>query len=241
MTQFTNRQLIPEFMDEPDADRAELDRSLKFIRHVNAKLGGTKALLGYLKKQALDWPKDRPIRVLDVGTGSADIPLAVAKWAKKSGHDVRITGIDFHPTTLDLAREHVGDEEAIELKQCDALKLMDHFEPGSFDYAHAGMFLHHLPDIEVMTMLRIMDRLTTRALIWNDLIRSLVGKVGVRLMVLAPGTTPMVKHDAIVSVAKGFSVREARDLAKRADLPGVSVRTHLFHRFTLVSGKESGD
>lgn len=239
MSQFTKRQLIPERMDQPDVDREELASSLKFIRRVNARLGGTRTLLSYLKRQAATWPKNRPITLLDVATGSADIPLAVAHWAHKAGHEVRITAIDFHPVTLDLAREHIGDCETIELRQLDALKLMDHFKPGAFDYVHAGMFLHHLPDIEVMTMLRIMDRLTTRAVIWNDLIRGMVGKLGIRLLVMAPGTTGMVKHDGIVSVAKGFTTSEVKELARRAGLPRPRVRTHLLHRFSMISEKST--
>ena len=46
MTQFTKRKLVPERMDQPDADRAELASSLKFIRRVNARLGGTEIWLG---------------------------------------------------------------------------------------------------------------------------------------------------------------------------------------------------
>jgi len=227
--------MVPELMDRPDADRAELAASLAFIRMVNRRLGGTAALLRYLRKQAAAWPRDRPVRLLDVGTGSADIPLAVVQWAAAAGHDFRVTAIDLHPTTLELAREFIGDRPEIDLVQLDALKLMDHFQPGAFDYAHAGMFLHHLPDIEVMTVLRMMQRLATRAVIWNDLLRNLVGRLGIRLLTLKRGTPAMVRHDGIVSVAKGFTRAEARHLAARAGLENITVRTHLLHRFTLVS------
>jgi len=229
--------MIPELMDRPAADRDELAASLAFIRMVNCRLGGTAALLDYLKMNAATWPRDRqrPVRLLDVGTGSADIPLAVARWAGDAGHDVRITAIDLHPTTLDLAREHIGDRADIELVQLDALKLTERFQPGQFDYAHAGMFLHHLTDIEVMTVLRMMQRLATRAVIWNDLLRNIVGRIGVRLLMMRRGTPAMARHDGIVSVAKGFTRSEARALAQRAGLPNVRLRTHLRHRFTLIS------
>lgn len=239
MAQFTKRALTPEMMDDPDVDRAELAESLAFIREVNRRLDGTKALLDYLQSQSSTWPADRPVRLLDVGTGSADIPLAVVEWGRAAGHEVQVTAIDRHATVLDLAGEHIGGCAAIELRQLDALKLMDHFEPGAFDYAHAGMFLHHLEDIEVMTMLQIMDRLATQAVIWNDLLRNIVGRIGIRLMVMSPRTPPMVRHDGIASVAKGFTKREARELATRAGLPNVQVRSHLMHRFTMVSEKRA--
>ncbi len=37
-------------MDDPGADRAALSESLRFIRFVNRRLGGTTAALRYLKR-----------------------------------------------------------------------------------------------------------------------------------------------------------------------------------------------
>ena len=233
---FTGRRHEPELMDDPAVDRGGLDRSLRFIRAVNRRLGGTRAALGHLRRWMVDRPSGEVVRILDVGTGSADIPLAIVRWARDRGRRVSVTAIDAHPTTLELAREHVGGIPDIELVCADARRLMDRFQPGDFDYAHAGMFLHHLDDIEVMTVLRVMDRLTTRGLIWNDLLRGPVEAVAVRLLTL--GAPAMARHDGIVSVAAGFQRREALDLATRVGLPNVRYRRHFFGRFTLVSTKQ---
>lgn len=231
---FTNRDFVPELMDAPDVPRAELDEALRFIRVVNARLGGTKAALRWIDRWTGDWPRERPIRVIDVGTGSADIPLAIARWATKRGRAVHVVAVDNHATTVALAREHVGGDGRIEVVEADARGLLQRFEPGSFDIAHAGMFLHHLPDIEIVTTLRIMQRLARVGLIWNDLTRDIVSRIGVR--VLTVGTPRMVRHDAIVSVAKGFTRREALDIARRVGLTGVVYNRHLFGRFTLAAG-----
>ena len=231
----TRREVTPELMDDPDVDRAQLERSLRFIRTVNRRLGGARAALGHLRRWSKRWPANEAIRIIDVGTGSADIPLAICQWAARTGRQVHITAVEANPTTLELAREHVGDRAEIELVHADALRLMDQFTPRQFDYAHAGMFLHHLKDIEVMTVLRIMDRLTRRGLIWNDLIRGRLERLVVRLLVA--GQPEIVRHDAIVSVAAGFTRKEALDLARRVGLGGIAYHRHLFGRFTLTSKK----
>ena len=223
-------------MDDPDVDRADLDRSLPFIRMVNRRLGGASAAVRHLARWSSQWPAGETILVIDIVTGSADIPLAITRWARGAGRRVHVTGIDLHPTTLQLAREHVGEVPNIELVQADALQLMDRFEAGAFDYAHAGMFLHHLDDIEVMTVLRIMDRLAGRGLIWNDLVRGPVELLFVRLLTL--GRPAIVRHDGIVSVAAGFTRREALDLARRVGMEDIAYRRHLFGRFTLTSTKQ---
>ncbi len=231
----TQRRRIRELMDDPGVDRADLEQSLRFIRMVNRRLGGTRAVIVHLARWSGEWKSKEPIRLIDIGTGSADIPLAISQWARRAGKSVHVTGVDLHPTTLALAREHLGGHRGVELVEADALKLMDRFDPGAFDYAHAGMFLHHLDDIEVMTMLRIMDRLATRGLIWNDLVRGVLERVVVRLLSL--GRPFIVRHDAVASVDAGFTRGEALELAGRVGLQDVAYRRHLFGRFTLTSTK----
>lgn len=239
MPQFSHRQLVPERMDDPNADRDELDRSLRFIRLVNNRLAGASAAIGHLARWMRMRQAKRTVRILDVATGSADIPIAIARWAKRRNINVHITGVDLHETTLELARKHLAAQPErlpIEIVHADALQLTDRFDPESFDYVHAGMFLHHLQDIEAMTVLRAMHRLSAHGLIWNDLIRGRIGRLGVRAMVhLMPGVPAMVKHDAIVSVDAGFTRAEALELATRVGLPNVRYRTHFFYRFTLTS------
>jgi hypothetical protein len=224
-------------MDDPDVHRGELDHSLGFIRMVNQRLGGSRACVRHLARWSAHWPAGQTIRVIDVGTGSGDIPLAITRWAEAAGRCVHVTGVDVHAATLQLAREHVGDHPHIELVRADARALMDRFEAGAFDYAHAGMFLHHLDNIEVMTVLRIMHRLTTRGIIWNDLVRGAVELGFVRLLTL--GRPAMVRHDGIASVGNGFTRRETLDLARRVGLPDIAYRRHLFGRFTLTSTRHN--
>jgi hypothetical protein len=235
MSQLTKRRLSREHMDDPDVGRDDQAQALRFIRMVNRRLGGSSTVITELEKWSINWKPNQVINILDIGTGSADIPVAIANWAAANNHRVHITAVDLHPVTLELAREYIGMRENIELVQADALRLMERFQAGQFDYVHAGMFLHHLNDVEVMTVLRIMDRLASRALIWNDLVRSWIGKLGVRVLTLA--APPLVKHDAIVSIDAGYTRREALDLAHRAGLVKVHYRQHLAARFTLTAVK----
>jgi SAM-dependent methyltransferase len=236
------RVRTPELMDDPGVSREDLDVSLRYIRMVNRRLGGVSALLRHLRAWSREWPRGRPITLLDVATGSADLPVEAVRWARNAGHDLRVTAVDVHPTTLALAREHIvaSDSpglrlaESIELRELNALKLMDEFKPGSFDYVHAGLFLHHLPEIEVLTVLRIMDRLSRAGLIWNDLVRTQLGSWAITAMTV--GTPRIVKHDARVSVRAGFTRREAIDLATRAGLVRPRYEWSVMtHRFTVTS------
>jgi ubiquinone/menaquinone biosynthesis C-methylase UbiE len=100
-----SRQRQPEWMDDPAADPADLRRSLGYIRRINALLGYTRATVGHLKRFGRGWRRGETIRILDVATGSADIPRAVLRWSAGAGFDVRIVAIDLHHATLKLAAE----------------------------------------------------------------------------------------------------------------------------------------
>lgn len=215
------RVVTPELMDDPAVPEADLRASLAFIRAVNRRLGGSAALIARLSRFTRRWPAERELHLLDLGTGSADIPLAVAQWAERTGRPVRILAVDNHATTLRLAAEHIGGHAAIELLHADALSLADEhphrFRAGSFDIVHAGMFVHHLKEIQALTLLAAMHRLARVGVVWNDLLRSPLSMFGARLMVLnAPA---IVRHDALASVRAGFTRAEALDLARRAGWP----------------------
>lgn len=234
-------------MDDPGVARQPLSRALGFIRWINARMGGTRALLSHLRTWSIAhrWPRvgEGVVTLLDVGTGSADIPVSARAWALREGFDLRVTGIDLHDTTLELARAYVARQRpevraGIDLRKADALALDGVFAPGAFTYAHAGMFLHHLTEGDIVRVLRSMDRAAARGVVWNDLHRSRVGCAATWLMTLP--CNHMVKHDARASVRAGFDRRDALRLA--AEAAGVWTCAHyrldyLAHRFTVAGTK----
>jgi hypothetical protein len=133
---------------------------------------------------------------------------------------------------LALAAEHIGDRREIQLLPCDALRLDQQFPAGSFDFAHAGMFLHHLADADVITVLASMNRLAVRGLIWNDLVRNRWARLGARLLTV--GAAAELKHDAVVSVEAGFACAEAIEMARAAGWREPRYRRRRFGRFTLT-------
>jgi hypothetical protein len=259
----TTRPTDPEHMDAPDVPPDELSRSFRFIRRVNRWLGGAAACLRVLKREATAWQRGESIRWIDLGTGVADIPLAVDRWATRNGYAVTCVAVDNHAACLRLARDAVGSHPRIRVAEGNALdphfgvrpadpedragKSVNgpptsnaHMQDGSpaidppFDYAHAGMFLHHLRDAEVVQVLRTMGRLARRRVIWNDLLRAPWSETAVRIATL--GQPEIVRYDALLSVRKGFTPSEARAAAEAAGLREIVVHTSpLVGRFVLTA------
>jgi ubiquinone/menaquinone biosynthesis C-methylase UbiE len=227
------RRRQAEWMDAPDADPRLLRDSLAFIRRVNRWFGYTRATLKHLEGFSRRWKPGERIRILDVATGSADIPLAILRWAQISGWDVQIVGADLHPATAEAAAELSG-QRRIQIVRADALQLP--FDDGSFDYAITNMFLHHLDDDQVVAVLKNMSRVAMRGIIAADLIRNRRAYFWITLLTRL--SNPMVRHDAPVSVAQAFTRREILKLRDQAGVRYAGYYRHFGHRFVLAGEKQ---
>jgi len=230
------RRREAEWMDEPGADPEQLRRSLAFIRRVNQLLGYTRATLHHLERFSRSWTRGERIEIVDFATGSADIPRAILQWAAKRGFDVRVTGMDLHPTTAAEAVAEGGDEGG-RLRVVRGDVLAPPFDAGSFDYAITAMFLHHLDDAAAVRVLATMGRLARRGVIAADLLRHRRAYFWIKLLTLA--ANPMVRHDAPVSVAQSFSESEVLRMREAAGLEFCTFFRHFGHRWVLAGEKRN--
>jgi SAM-dependent methyltransferase len=244
-----------EWMDAGDADPAALRHALVFIRRINTLLRYNAATVRALAEVASEDESRSgnesgavqirsgtaspvgavapgPITVLDIATGSADLPADMLRWSRRRGLALRCVGLDLHPTTLAVAREWVPE---VPLVRGDALRLP--FADGSFDVATCGMFLHHLDTRQAVQVLREMERITRRGWIVADLLRRRRALAWITLLTLLAG--PMVRHDARTSVRQAWSPAEARALARQAGV-AAEYREVFGHRFLLMRRKRSG-
>src|ERR1700676_711423 len=137
---FRARSILPERMDTEELPAAEMARILKSLEFINTWLGGTRATLGHLKRFSRFWRPRQTIRIIDWGTGGADIPRAIVRWARPLGFRVEILGIDNNPSILEYARIASRDYSEIRLMSGDLVKLPRFHEP--FDYAISSLCLH---------------------------------------------------------------------------------------------------
>ena len=228
-----HRRREPEWMDEPGVDPALLRKSLAFIRRINALLGYTRATLHHLDRFSRNWTPGQQIRLIDLATGSADIPRAILRWADRKGFDVRIVAVDRHAVTASAAAL-ASDDPRLQIVQADVFDLP--FPPGSFDYALTAMFLHHLDDAQIVDVLRTMDRLATRGILVADLLRHYRAYAWISLFTAF--ANPMVRHDAKVSVAQALSRKEVLQLRDQAAINYVRYHEHFGHRFVLAGEKD---
>lgn len=225
-------ELLDNLSESTPHARGELAENLRDIRRANRWFGGTGAVLRavtpVLRKLAA---RDEPVRVLDVATGSADIPLALAERAEHEGWRVEIVATDIAPEVLAVARgaERPG---VITIEAADALALP--YVDGAFDIVILSLALHHFEPDDGLRALEEMRRVGRTALIVNDLERSRPGLAGAWLFSRALTRNRMTRHDAPLSVRRSLTPAEAGALARAAGWQQVRVRRVVPFRYVLT-------
>jgi len=222
---------VTEWLDAEQMDSRELERNLRDIRHINAALGWTtftsRAVLGLLRTQ----PR-RAWTLLDVASGSADIPIAIARAAQRAGIALRVTVTDRSPQIVTVARERCASIATMTVERQDALALP--YDAGSFDIALCTLALHHFAPDTAPALLREMARVGRRALVY-DVVRSPLAYAGVIALTRLARMSPMTCHDGPASVRRAYSADEARALADAADLRQARVSVGFPFRLALVA------
>ncbi len=225
-----------EWLDADQMDGHDLERNLRDIRHINALLGWTtfttRAVLRELRTQP-----NRAWTLLDVASGSADIPIAIARAAQRAGIGLQVTVTDRSPQIVAIARERCAEAPSVSVERQDALALP--YPDGSFDLALCTLALHHFAPDDAVALLRSMARVARRTLVF-DVVRSPLAHAGVVALTRLARMDPMTCHDGPVSVRRAYSAAEAQALAESAGLRDVRARVTFPFRLELLAGVSVG-
>lgn len=228
-----------ELLDGPLDDPVTLAGNLRDLRRVNWLLGGvrlSRTALGRLVASAGLAP-NAPLSLLDVGTGGADIPVALLADARQHGRRLTIVAIDARPEVLAAAaaiRPRLAHTPGLSLAVSDGRSLP--YPDATFDVAHASLVLHHAADDEAVTLLREMARVARIGIIVNDLSRSQFHWIGAQLIANLLTRNAYTRHDAPLSVQRAYRPDEMLGLLERAGLrPVARVGGFLGHRYAIAA------
>jgi ubiquinone/menaquinone biosynthesis C-methylase UbiE len=226
------RIYVEEMLDAGVGTDEDVAQNLSDLRRINRFLGGTRVVLEALSSSLQD-SSQGVLSLLDVGTGSADIPGAVAAWCSGRGLKPMIVGLDLSERNIRVSRKHLGISEEVQLIQADSLKLP--FLDRSFQFVTASLFLHHFEDADVVRLLADFSRVARRAVIVNDLLRNLVPYYFSRVTGPIFARSFLTRNDGPISVLRGFTAEELQHLAERAGLKRCKIRRVFPYRLSLIA------
>ena len=183
-----------ELLDEHDAPREDMERSLRDLRRINRYLGGLSIYQRLLKRLG-------DVRsILDVGAGTAD-NVSEARAALRIALDFKIDHLLYQRD----ARSHrvVGDAASLP------------FRSNSVDAVTSAHFFHHFSADENVRILGEGLRVARKAVVVNDTRRHHAPLLFVRLLGALRLVGRITRFDAPASVLRGYTASEAAAVAKR--------------------------
>jgi ubiquinone/menaquinone biosynthesis C-methylase UbiE len=205
-----------ELLDEHDAPREDMERSLRDLRFINKYLGGIPIYRALVRRFA-------PRSIVDVGTGTSDLLEAVAGVPLRIGVDFKIDHLLFSRTG---SRVHRVVADARQLP----------FRDASVDLVTSAHFFHHFSPGENEVILRESLRIVRKGVAVNDTRRHYAPLLFVLLLSALRLFGRITRYDAPASVRQGYTVSEAREVVRRLGAKGEVVRKWPF-RFGIVLWK----
>jgi ubiquinone/menaquinone biosynthesis C-methylase UbiE len=210
-----------ELLDDPRADPVAVGRELRDIVRLNAWFGGTRAVVRELERlfeagrRESGNGKRETWTLVDVGLGSGDIAVAAKAAAGRHGIDLRAVGIELNRTAATIASTAgvptiVADGNVLPLAPC------------SVDLVVVSQVLHHLSRAAALHWIRACDRLARRGVVLADLRRSGVAIAGAWAACLTLGMDRSSRHDALVSLRRGYTRTEFNAMLEEAGVPAVA-------------------
>lgn len=220
-----------EVMDDPRLERDRHHCALDGLERINY----VSMVVPTLAEPILALQEElggRPVKVLDVACGGGDVVIGLWQHGHERGVDLQVDGCDRSEVSVEHARTRAWQARAeVRFFELDAAGSQ---LPEGYDVIITTLFLHHLDDAQAVELLQGMAAACRRMLLANDLVRSPAS------WLLAWGATRLLTRSDVArvdgprSVRAAFTIAEARDLARRAGLAGVTVEPRWPCRYLLT-------
>ena len=218
---FSRRAALSEWMDDDSVDFDTFAGCLRDLAKVNVATLAHRPTLTFLGQLARTgrWPKDRPLTLIDVGSGYGDGLRRIDRWACRRGLAISLTGIDRNPWSAQAAAAVTTPDRPIAWLTSDVFDYA-----GEPDVIISSLFTHHLDDEQLVRFAALMDRRAQIGWFVNDLLRHPVAYAGFSVLAILMRWHPFVRHDGPVSILRAFAAEDWRGYLAKAGVAGASIR-----------------
>jgi len=206
----------------------QVRKSLDDLWRINRFLNGIGSLTAHLGPRLRE--HDRPITVLDVGAGAAQVAAALARWGTRNGFNIHVYALDLTLEHLELGPIAANPPPNLHILQGDAF----HPPLRTVDYMVSSLLMHHFAPTRLARLLCKLARHTRHALIMSDLVRGRLPQVAWLLGTPLFARGAITRHDGMASIRRAYTPRELLQLTRNAGLLGAQVQQHVPWRQVLM-------
>ncbi len=211
-------------MDDPSLAPDDYAAILGDLGRVNLWTFAARPTLSFLRRAT---KKRGRFSLLDVGFGQGDMLRTIARWARKSGLDAELVGIDLNEKSANVARAATPPDLAIDYR------TGDYRGQGRFDFVISSLVAHHMDDQQLRDFLRFMEAEARLGWLVNDLHRHPLSYLGFPVLARLLGVQRVVREDGQLSIARSFRPADWRGILADAGIPGGAARIRRYFPFRL--------
>jgi SAM-dependent methyltransferase len=229
---FSRRAMTPELMDTEVTGFEEFRACLVDLERVNFWTMTYRPMMAYMDRLLAAGliPKDRPLVVVDVGSGYGGMLRRIDGWAAKRGIAVDLTGVDLNPWSARASTEATPPGRPI---RWVSENLFDYKPAGGIDLIVSSQFTHHLDDDGLVHFLGFMEATAKLGWFVNDLHRHWLPYRFFKLWSRLAGWHRFVQHDGPISITRAFVTADWRRLIARAGIAEDAVEVKWWIPFRL--------
>jgi len=212
-----------EYLDQPDYPPEQKLHLVRLLHELNKAYFSYHRFLHYLRPSIarLSQQLGRPVRGLELASGSGELTMELARLAQKRGLPVEITGSDIVPAYVEDANERAEQRglpaRIIELNAFDMSTL-----DGSYDLMFITQSIHHFSAGQLARMIAQAGAAGAHELVGIDG-RRCVSNLVILPMTVSLWRTPHFVHDAFLSARRFYADAELELIATMA-APTADVR-----------------
>jgi 2-polyprenyl-3-methyl-5-hydroxy-6-metoxy-1,4-benzoquinol methylase len=214
------RANLPELMDAEDLDIGIYNRCLSDLSAVNRVTLTHRPTLQFLSEATTHLQARSKISILDIGCGHGDLLRRIATWAARHGFEAELAGLDLNPRSSLAAAAASRPGQKITYITGNVFAFSPDHPP---DFIVTSQFTHHLPDGDIIRLLRWLDDTAQRGWHIADLHRHAIPYYGFRWLTRLFGWHRIVRIDGTISIARSF---------RRADWEGYLAAAGIDARIT---------
>jgi len=219
-----------ELLDQPNIPAEDIQRNLYELAIINQKLGGHQITWKGFSKLA---KKQKQIQVCEIGCGGGDNMKTIEQKAGNNYGQIHFTGIDINADCIQVARQ-TGLKNPAKFLISDYRKV--HFQTKP-DIIFCSLFCHHFKNTDLILMLKWMHENSMIGFFINDLHRHPMAYHSIRYLTRLFSHSYLVKHDAPLSVLRGFKKKELEDLLNKAGILNYTIQWQWAFRWLVIVRK----
>jgi 2-polyprenyl-3-methyl-5-hydroxy-6-metoxy-1,4-benzoquinol methylase len=219
---FSKRSTELELLDGENLPVESLHKNLKELDWVNSLLGGNNISIKGVSRLLRNYPKNKTYYIVDIGCGSGDILCQLAKWAKKTNYQLKLTGIDINPTIAAYAQAHCTTYPEINIL-CGDYQVLINTQIEKVDIFICSLFCHHLTDESLVEYLKFTQSHAQIGTVINDLHRNWLAWASIWFITRVLPVSYLMKNDAPLSVKRAFVKKEWINFLQQA---GISIANY---------------